>query len=50
MKRAGNLFDAILDRDNLRRAVARALRGKRDRPDARRFVADLDRNLDALTT
>src|SRR5690348_13398169 len=48
MKRAGNLFDAIADRDTLRQAVVRALRGKRDRAEARAFVADLDRNLDAL--
>ena len=45
MKRTGNLFEAILDRDNLRLAVSKALRGKRERPDARRFLARLDQNL-----
>jgi hypothetical protein len=48
MKRAGNLFDAILDRDTLRQAVLRALRGKRDRAEARTFLADLDDNLAEL--
>lgn len=35
MKRAGRLFESILDRDNLRLAFYKSLRGKRDRPDAR---------------
>lgn len=48
MKRAGNLFERIVDRENLRLAVARALRGKRHRPDARRFVRHLDDNLNAM--
>ncbi|MFO0905756.1 MAG: reverse transcriptase/maturase family protein [Pirellulales bacterium] len=50
MKRVANLFDSIADRDNLRLAVARALRGKRDRAEARAFQACLERNLDALQT
>jgi retron-type reverse transcriptase len=33
------------DRDNLRLAVSKAVRGKRDRPEARAFLGDLDRNL-----
>jgi RNA-directed DNA polymerase len=48
MNRARKLFDAILERDNLRLAVARALRGKRGRADARAYVAALESNLDAL--
>ena len=48
MRRAGNLFERIADWDNLRLAVARALRGKRQRPDARRFVQNLDHNLNAM--
>jgi hypothetical protein len=48
MKRAGNLFGQILERDNLRQAVARALRGKRGRADARAFVAELEENLAVL--
>ncbi|MGL5097608.1 MAG: reverse transcriptase/maturase family protein [Planctomycetia bacterium] len=48
MKRAGNLFPSILAYDNLRLAAAKALRGKRNRPDARAFVADLDGNLTRL--
>lgn len=48
MKRHSHLFEKILDRDNLRLAFLRALRGKRHRPDARLFAADLDRNLAAL--
>jgi hypothetical protein len=48
MKRAGNLFEMILLRDNLRLAAARAVRGKRSRADARAFVANLEPNLAAL--
>lgn len=45
MRRAGRLFDRILDRENLRIAAHKALRGKRDRPDARLFASDLEANL-----
>ena len=45
MKRAGRLLEQITERDNLRLAFYRALRGKRDRRDAREFAADLDANL-----
>jgi len=46
MRRAGNLFEQVVDRENLRLAVSKALRGKRSRSDARQFVAKLDENLD----
>jgi hypothetical protein len=49
MKRAGRLFDAVLDRDNLRQAVQRAFKGKRHRPDARAWVQSLDANLTRLS-
>lgn len=45
MKRRGGLWPAILNRENLRMAASKALRGKRHRPDARDFVARLDANL-----
>lgn len=45
MKRAGRLLERIVDRDNLRMAVDRALKGKRDRADAREFTARLETNL-----
>ena len=45
MKRARKLLERITDRDNLRFAFYRALRGKRDRQDARDFAADLEDNL-----
>lgn len=45
MKRAGNLFDVIIDRKNLRLAYHRALRGKRSRSDAQDFATHLERNL-----
>jgi hypothetical protein len=48
MRRSGHLFEKIIDRDNLRLALHKALRGKRSRLDARTFVAQLDANLDAL--
>ncbi len=48
MKRAGHLFDQVFQWTNLREAAARALRGKRDRADARRFASDLDGQLSAI--
>ena len=45
MKRAGNLFEAIVDRDNLRSAFHRAVKGKRACLDARCFAERLDQNL-----
>ena len=45
MKRVGNLFPKIVDRENLRFAVAHALRGKRNRTETRRFTAQLEANL-----
>lgn len=48
MKRAGNLFERVIDRDNLRLAFAKAIRGKRDRADVVRFSADLDTHLESM--
>lgn len=45
MRRIGNLFDAIAERDNLRLAVSKALRGKRGGAEARHFTARLEENL-----
>ncbi len=45
MKRAGHLFERIIDRENLRMAVGKALKGKRSKADARAFVSRLDDNL-----
>ena len=42
MRRTGNLFDKVLDRENLRQAFSKALRGKRSRSDARAFGNNLD--------
>ena len=42
MKRTGNLFEQIVERDNLRLAFHKALRGKRDRRDAQQFARRLD--------
>ncbi len=48
MRRASHLFDRIADRENLRVAVYKALRGKRSKADARAFVANLDESLKSL--
>ena len=48
MKRAGNLWPAIIERDNLVRAFHQAARGKRHKPEVRRFAADLDANLERM--
>lgn len=45
MKRTGNLFERILERENLRRAFLRAVCGKRAHPEARRYAANLEANL-----
>jgi hypothetical protein len=42
MKRVGNLFEQIIDFGNLELAFCKAVRGKRDRADAREFAANLD--------
>jgi len=48
MKRAGNLFDSVLDMENLRLAFWKASRGKRAREDQRAYAADLDAELARL--
>ena len=50
MRRANHLFEQIADRENLRLAVPKALRGKRSKRDARAFVANLDESLESLRT
>ncbi len=45
MKRAGRLFPRISERANLLVAFHRALRGKRDRDEVRRFSQNLERRL-----
>ncbi len=49
MKRAKRLFDQLAKRENLRQAFWKALRGKRMRPDAQAFAANLDANLQQLS-
>jgi retron-type reverse transcriptase len=48
MRRVNHLFERIVDRDNLRVAVHKALGGKRSKRDARAFVANLDDHLESL--
>ena len=48
MKRAGHLFAAVLDRENLRFAFWKAARGKCARPDCREYRANLDAELGLL--
>ena len=48
MKRAGHVFDRIVERDNLRLACWKALKRKRSRLDAREFAANLEVNLAEL--
>jgi hypothetical protein len=49
MKRTGDLFERIVERDNLRLAFLKAVRGQRDRRDAQRFGQRLDHNLEEMT-
>lgn len=48
MKRTGGLHERIVAWDNLEHALRRALRGKRDRPDARAFLAGLPGTLEEV--
>ena len=48
MRRAGNLSEAILDRDNFRLAFSKAIAGKRHQDDARRFADRLEHNIARL--
>lgn len=45
MKRTGRLFEQVIRRATLRLALSMALRGKRDRPETRRFTRDVERQL-----
>jgi hypothetical protein len=49
MRRVGHLFEHILDRDNMRLAVHKALKGKRDRPDVQAWLGQLESNLQRIT-
>ena len=48
MKRVGDIFDAVVDRENLLRAFWKASRGKRSRPDQMAYAGNLDQNIDGL--
>ncbi len=45
MKRAGNLIEKIACPDNIRRALFKTLKGKRDKKDAQDFVYNLNENI-----
>ncbi len=49
MKRVGNLFEAIRDRNNLLSAVWRAAKGKRRRPEIREYLGHLNDRLAELS-
>lgn len=48
MKRAGNLVELILDRDNFRLAFGKAIAGRRHKHEARRFADSLEENISRL--
>lgn len=48
MKRVGNLWPSVLERENLVRAFHQAARGKRQKSAVRSFAENLDENLDDL--
>ncbi len=50
MKRIGNLWPAVIERENLVRAFHQAARGKRRKQEVRRFAENLDGNLERLRT
>ena len=48
MKRIGNLFDAVVEPENLRLAFWKASRGKQHRPDQRKYAARLEEEIEGL--
>ncbi len=48
MKRVGNIFDAVVERDNLRDAFLKASRGKRHHADQRQYAANLSQEIERL--
>ena len=48
MKRAGNIFEAVVEPTNLELAFWKASRGKRARQDQREYAANLDEELARL--
>jgi len=50
MKRVGNLFEMVVEPENLRLAFWKASRSKRHRPDQRAFAADLEAEVQRLKT
>ena len=48
MKRLGNIFDLVIDRENLAAAFNRVCKGKRNRRDIRQFAENLEENLNSL--
>jgi RNA-directed DNA polymerase len=49
MRRVGNQYEAIADRNNLQLAVWKAARGKRARPEVRDYLVELDDRLAELS-
>jgi hypothetical protein len=48
MKRVNNLFEAVVDYQNIRLAFLKAMRGNRKSPDACYFCRDIDNNLSVI--
>ncbi len=48
MRRIGNLFEAVVEPENLRLAFWKASRGKQHRPDQREYAARLEEEIEAL--
>ena len=48
MKRYGNIYEKIYDKENIRIAIQRASKGKRNRRDVRRVLNDIPRHVDQI--
>lgn len=48
MKRIGYLYEKIYDKQNIRHAIYRAAKGKRQRADVQRVLADIDKYTDRI--
>lgn len=48
MKRLGNLYPLVCDEDNIRKAINRACRGKRNRHDVQRVLENVDKAVDTI--
>jgi len=48
MHRVGYLYEELIDRDNIRKAVMRSSKGKRDRPYVKAYIDNMENTVDSI--